>query len=82
MAKLLVSDDLPATIVPRSPPVRPKPEGGRPPISDRAALTGILFVLKAGLPPWEYLPVKMGCGSVRGMESEDFSDGFHIEHVQ
>ena len=29
---------------------------------DRAALTGILFVLKTGL-PWEYLPAEMGCGS-------------------
>ncbi len=81
-AKLLVSDDLRAAIVPRSPPVRPKPEGGRPPIPDRAALTGILFVLKAGLRPWEYLPAEMGCGSGRGMESEDFSDGFHIEHMR
>ena len=29
---------------------------------NRAALTGILFVLKTGL-PWEYLPAEMGCGS-------------------
>lgn len=29
---------------------------------DRAALTGILFVLRTGL-PWEYLPAEMGCGS-------------------
>jgi transposase len=28
----------------------------------RAALTGILFVLKTGLPR-EYLPLEMGCGS-------------------
>jgi transposase len=27
-----------------------------------AALTGILFVLKTGI-PWEYLPAEMGCGS-------------------
>ena len=31
-------------------------------MSDRAALTGILFVLKSGL-PWEMLPQEMGCGS-------------------
>jgi len=31
-------------------------------VSDRAALTGILFVLKTGI-PWEYLPAEMGCGS-------------------
>jgi transposase len=35
---------------------------GRKPIHDRAALTGILFVLKTGI-PWEYLPREMGCGS-------------------
>lgn len=35
---------------------------GRKPIADRAALTGILFVLKTGI-PWEYLPKEMGCGS-------------------
>ena len=29
---------------------------------DRAALTGILFVLRPGL-PWEMLPQEMGCGS-------------------
>ncbi len=29
---------------------------------DRAALTGILFVLKSGI-PWEMLPREMGCGS-------------------
>jgi transposase len=31
-------------------------------VDDRAALTGILFVLKTGI-PWEYLPQEMGCGS-------------------
>ncbi|HOQ06104.1 MAG TPA: IS5 family transposase [Anaerohalosphaeraceae bacterium] len=35
---------------------------GRKPISDRAALTGILFVLKTGI-GWESLPQEMGCGS-------------------
>ncbi len=29
---------------------------------DRAALTGILFVLRSGI-PWEMLPLEMGCGS-------------------
>src|SRR5215470_19978222 len=35
---------------------------GRPRIPDRAALTGILFVLRSGL-PWQMLPKEMGCGS-------------------
>ena len=62
MAKTLVSDDLWAVTAPLLPPARPRPKGGRPPIPDRAALTGILFVLRTGL-PWEYLPQEMGCGS-------------------
>src|SRR5512134_2189176 len=62
MAAPLVSDELWALIAPLIPPERPKPKGGRPPIPDRAVLTGILFVLKSGL-PWEMLPAEMGCGS-------------------
>ena len=31
-------------------------------MEDRAVLSGILFVLKTGI-PWEYLPKEMGCGS-------------------
>jgi transposase len=31
-------------------------------VPDRAALTGILFVLRSGI-PWEMLPQEMGCGS-------------------
>jgi transposase len=37
-------------------------DGGRPRVDDRAALTGIVFVLKIGI-PWEMLPQEMGCGS-------------------
>ena len=62
MARPLVPDDLWAVIAPLLPPARPRPKGGRPPIPDRAALTGIIFVLKSGL-PWEMLPAEMGCGS-------------------
>ncbi len=62
MSKPLVSDDLWAIVSPLLPPDPPKPKGGRPRVSDRACLTGILFVLKTGI-PWEYLPVEMGCGS-------------------
>jgi transposase len=62
MAKPIVSDELWAVIEPLLPPHRPRPKGGRPPIPDRAALTGILFVLMTGT-AWEMLPPEMGCGS-------------------
>jgi transposase len=62
MAKELLPDALWLRIAPLIPPSRPEPKGGRPRVSDRAALTGILFVLKTGI-PWEYLPAEMGCGS-------------------
>jgi transposase len=62
MAKELVTDELLETIEPLLPPEPPKPQGGRPRIDDRAALTGIVFVLKSGI-PWEMLPKEMGCGS-------------------
>src|SRR5947209_8353156 len=62
MSKPLVSDELWEVIEPLLPAKRPKPKGGRPPVEDRAALTGIIFVLKSGI-PWELLPQEMGCGS-------------------
>jgi transposase len=62
MAKQLVSDELWAIINPLLPPAPPRPQGGRPRLSDRAVLTGILFVLKTGI-QWEWLPQEMGCGS-------------------
>ncbi len=62
MAKELVSDELWEIVEPLLPEEPPKPEGGRPRIDDRAALTGIIFVLKSGI-PWEMLPQEMGCGS-------------------
>jgi transposase len=62
MSTPLVSDGLWAIIAPLLPTERPKPKGGRPRIADRAALTGILFVLKSGI-PWELLPQELGYGS-------------------
>jgi transposase len=62
MRKPLLPDVLWAIVAPLLPPEPPKPRGGRPRVPDRARLTGILFVLKSGM-PWEYLPVEMGCDS-------------------
>lgn len=62
MAQPLVSDELWSVIEPLLPKRQPSPEGGRPPVDDRKVLTGILFVLKSGI-PWEMLPQEMGCGS-------------------
>ena len=62
MSKEQVSDELWEIIEPLLPEDPPKPKGGRPRIDNRAALTGIVFVLKSGI-PWEMLPKEMGCGS-------------------
>jgi transposase len=62
MAKPLVSDELWSIVEPLLPKVSPKPKGGRPRTDDRAALTGILFVLMTGI-PWEMLRPELGCGS-------------------
>ena len=60
----MVTDELWEIIEPLLPPEPPKkPRGGRPRVPDRAALTGIIFMLKSGI-PWEGLPKKeMSCGS-------------------
>jgi transposase len=46
-------------VEPLLPEEPPKPRGGRPRIDGRAALTGILFVLKSGI-PWELHPICWG----------------------
>ncbi len=60
MAKLLVTDELWGLIEPLLPKRTPSPKGGQPPVDDRVCLTGILFVLKTGI-PWEDFPHEMGC---------------------
>ena len=62
MATPLVPDELWAVVAPLLPAERPKPKGGRPRVPDRAALAGILFVLRTGI-PWEMLTPELGCGS-------------------
>ena len=64
MAKELISDELWKEIEPILPPIKPRRRRfpGRKPLDRRTVLTGILFVLKSGI-PWEMLPQEMGCGS-------------------
>jgi transposase len=63
MAKPLVSDALWERLGPLLPPPKPRRFRfpGRKPLDYRKALTGIIFVLKTGI-PWEALPREMGCG--------------------
>jgi transposase len=64
MSDRLIDDALWRRIEPLlpKPPRRGWKAMGRPRIPDRAALTGILFVLRSGI-PWQMLPKEMGCGS-------------------
>ena len=64
MSQALVDDDLWKRLEPLLPKRRPRSRqyAGRKQIPDRAVLTGILFVLRSGI-PWNMLPPQMGCGS-------------------
>src|SRR6266705_4434795 len=63
MARPLVSDELWELIEPLIQKVpRRHRFPGRKRLDDRKVLTGILFVLRTGI-PWEYLPQELGCGS-------------------
>jgi transposase len=88
MTKALVSDDLWSIVEPLLPAEQPRPKGGRPRVSDRAALTGIVFVLRSGI-PWEMLPQEMGCGSgvtcwrrLRDWQEAGVWDRLHQELLQ
>ena len=61
-ASSLVPDDIWEAIAPLLPKEPPKPKGGRPRISDRAALAGIIFLLRTWR-PWRLLPKELGCGN-------------------
>jgi transposase len=63
MAKPIVSDELWEIVEPLIPRVkRRRRYPGRKRVPDRQVLTGILFVLRTGI-PWRDLPQEMGCGS-------------------
>lgn len=63
MAKPLIDDELWELLEPLLPvKSRRYRYPGRKPLPDRAVLTGIVFVLRSGI-PWEMLPQEMGCGS-------------------
>lgn len=64
MSQRLIDDAFWTRIEPLlpQPPRRRWKTMGRPRVPDRAALTGILFVLRSGI-PWQMLPKEMGCGS-------------------
>ncbi len=85
MPSPLVSDTLWMIIEPLLPTEAAKPKGGRPRVNSRMALTGILFVLRTGI-PWEMLPQEMGCGSgvtcwrrLRDWQQAGVWDGLHLE---
>ena len=60
MPKPLVTDELWELVEPLLPKHEPSRKGGKPRVPDRVCLTGILFVLKTGI-PWEDFPCEMGC---------------------
>jgi transposase len=62
MSSHLLPDALWNLIQPMLPHTPSRPKGGRPRLPDRVCLTGILFVLRSGI-PWEMLPQELGCGS-------------------
>lgn len=81
MSTPLVSDALWTTIDPLLPPEPAK--AGRPRVPDRAAVTGMIFVLRSGI-PWELPPQDRGDGSgvtcwcrLRDGQEVDVWDGMH-----
>ena len=59
MAKALVSDPLWAAMEPLLPGEPAKPKGGRPRVADRVALSGMILVLRSGI-PGEMPPAEIG----------------------
>lgn len=63
MTDAQVDDLLWRTLEPLLPSRKRRPKGGRPFADDRACLSGILFVLRTGL-PWREVPKGLGASGV------------------
>lgn len=64
MSRILLPQELWDRIEPMLPqPTSPGPMGGRPPVPNRTALEGILYVLKTGI-AWEDLPSQFTCSGM------------------
>lgn len=59
----LVSDELWGVVEPLLPPGLPTSGGGRPSVPARVVFSGIIKVLKTGI-PWGLLPREFGCSGV------------------
>ena len=59
----LVPDELWKRVEPLLPEHIRSSKGGRRPVDDRVALSGIIFVLRTGI-PWRFFPQEMGCSGM------------------
>src|SRR6185436_14873619 len=60
MMRHLIHDELWEIFAPLLPIHEAYPLGGRPRTPDRVALTGLVFILRTGI-PWEDFPGEFGC---------------------
>jgi transposase len=63
MAAALLPDPLWDLVEPVLPIPPRRSQSGRPRVSNRAGLTGIVFILRSGI-PWQMLPQELGCSGV------------------
>ncbi|CAA9463393.1 MAG: hypothetical protein AVDCRST_MAG12-8 [uncultured Rubrobacteraceae bacterium] len=63
----MVGDALWESVSPLLPTPATRAKGGRPRAPDRAALAGIVYVLRTGI-PWNMLPADFGCSGVTWAE--------------
>ena len=82
MAMELLPDELWEEVEPLLPLQPPQPRGGRPFCDNRAALLGIIFVLRSGM-PWQMIPREMPCpsGSTCWRRLRQWTEAGVWEHV-